>query len=105
MVLICCILFFLLLFCSVPIFIALGVPCAMWFVDSGTSFVTFAQKFFNSCDSFAMLAIPFFMLAGNIMEKTDITQSLLDLANAAVGWIRGGIAHTVELAGILLAGL
>lgn len=105
MVLICCILFFLLLFCSVPIFIALGVPCAMWFVDSGTSFVTFAQKFFNSCDSFAMLAIPFFMLAGNIMEKTDITQSLLDLTNAAVGWIRGGIAHTVELAGILLAGL
>ena len=54
MVLICCILFFLLLFCSVPIFIALGVPCAMWFVDSGTSFVTFAQKFFNSCDSFAI---------------------------------------------------
>jgi C4-dicarboxylate transporter DctM subunit len=65
----------------------------------------FAQKMFNSCDSFAMMAIPFFMLAGGIMEKTNITQSLLDLANAIVGWIHGGIAHTVELAGILLAGL
>lgn len=100
-----CILFFLLLLGSVPIFISLGIPSVLWFITSESPFVIFAQKFFNSCDSFAMMAIPFFMLAGNIMERTDITQSLLDLANAAVGWIRGGIAHTVELAGMLLAGL
>ncbi|MEN6562913.1 MAG: TRAP transporter large permease [Christensenella sp.] len=100
-----CILFFVLLLSSVPIFLSLGIPSILWFFSSGSPFVVYAQKFFNSCDSFAMMAIPFFMLAGNIMEKTDITQSLLDLANAAVGWIRGGIAHTVELAGILLAGL
>ena len=99
------ILFFGLLLTSVPIFISLGIPSVLWCFETESPFMIFAQKYFNSCDSFAMLAIPFFMLAGNIMEKTEITQSLLDLANAAVGWIRGGIAHTVELAGILLAGL
>ena len=99
------ILFFVLLLASVPIFIALGIPSVIWFFQSGNPGMIFAQKFFNSCDSFTMMAIPFFMLAGNIMEKTEITQSLLDLANAAVGWIKGGIAHTVELAGMLLAGL
>lgn len=99
------VIFFVLLLMSVPIFVSLGFPSVLWFLETGSPGVIFAQKFLNSCDSFAMLAIPFFMLAGNIMEKTEITQSLLDLANAAVGWIRGGIAHTVELAGILLAGL
>lgn len=99
------ILFFVLLLASVPIFIALGIPSVIWFIQSGNPGMIFAQKFFNSCDSFTMMAIPFFMLAGNVMEKTEITQSLLDLANAAVGWIKGGIAHTVELAGMLLAGL
>lgn len=101
----CIILFFVLLLIGIPIFISLGIPGIFWFLESGSPVVIFAQKFFNSCDSFAMLAIPFFMLAGNLMERTKITQSLLDLANAAVGWIRGGIAHTCELAGILLAGL
>lgn len=99
------ILFFVLLLISVPIFLSLGFPSILWFFESGSPFMIFAQKYFNSSNSFAMLAIPFFMLAGNIMEKTKITQSLLDLANAAIGWIRGGIAQTVELAGILLAGL
>ncbi len=99
------VLFFVLLLASVPIFIALGIPSIIWFFQTGNPGMIFAQKFFNSCDSFTMMAIPFFMLAGNIMEKTEITQSLLDLANAAVGWIKGGIAHTVELAGMLLAGL
>lgn len=99
------VIFFVLLLLSVPIFVSLGFPSVLWFLETGNPGMILAQKFFNSCDSFAMLAIPFFMLAGNIMEKTEITQSLLDLANAAVGWIRGGIAHTVELAGILLAGL
>ena len=85
MVALCVILFLVLLLASVPIFISLGIPGIFWFLATDSPVVIFAQKFFNSCDSFAMLTIPFFMLAGNVMEKTDITQSLLDLANAAVG--------------------
>lgn len=106
MLLICCALFFVLLFMSVPIVLALGIPSVVWFLFSeNVPFMIFAQKMFNATNSFAMMAIPFFMLAGGIMEKTDITKSILELANAAVGWIRGGIAHTVELSGILMAGL
>ena len=106
MLLICCVLFFALLFMSVPIVLALGIPSVVWFLFSeNVPFMIFAQKMFNATNSFAMMAIPFFMLAGGIMEKTDITKSILELANAAVGWIRGGIAHTVELSGILMAGL
>ena len=101
MVLICCILFFLLLFCSVPIFIALGVPCAMWFVDSGTSFVTFAQKFFNSCDSFAMLvavsSVFSYMLAragvvsaiGDFAQNSIASPALFMIFNILVCFIAG----------------
>ena len=102
----CIALFFALLIVGVPIVLSLGVPCAVWFVVSGNSpLMMFSQKIFVSVDSFAMLAVPFFMLAGQIMEKADITSKIVDFANACIGWIRGGLAQTVEVSGMLLAGL
>lgn len=103
---ICIAIFVALLLLGTPIVIALGVPCGIWFVLSGaTPWMMFAQKMFTQMDSFSMLAIPLFMLAGEIMEKTDITKSLVVFANSIVGWIRGGIAQSTELAGMLLAGI
>lgn len=106
LLLICILLFAILLVMGVPIIVSLGAPSALWTIMSDKiPLMMFGQKLFTSCDSFAMLAVPFFMLAGQIMERADITKKLVDFANACVGWIRGGIAMTVELAGILLAGL
>lgn len=102
----CVVLFFALLIVGVPIVLSLGVPCALWFVLSGdTPLMIFSQKLYVSNDSFAMLAVPFFMLAGQIMEKAEITSRIVDFANACVGWIRGGLAQTVEVSGMVLAGL
>ena len=98
--------FIVLLLLGVPIIISLGVPCGLWFVFSGTTpMMMFSQKMFTQMDSFSMLAIPLFMLAGEIMEKTNITRSLVEFANSLVGWIRGGLAQSTELAGMLLAGI
>ena len=102
---ICVILFFVLLIIGVPIVLSLGVPGAVWILFSSTPLMMFGQKMYSTCNNFAMLAIPFFMLAGQIMERTDITQRIVDFANACIGWVRGGLAQTVELSGILLAGL
>ena len=103
---ICLVVFIALLLLGVPIVVSLGVPCGLWFIFSGaTPMMMFSQKVFTQLDSFSMLAIPLFMLAGEIMDKTNITKSLVDFANSVVGWIRGGIAQTTELAGMMLAGI
>jgi C4-dicarboxylate transporter DctM subunit len=60
---------------------------------------------FASTDSFALMAVPFFMLAGQIMERTGITEDIVEFSKSVVGHIRGGLAHTSILAGMLMAGI
>ena len=62
---ICLVVFIALLLLGVPIVVSLGVPCGLWFIFSGaTPMMMFSQKVFTQLDSFSMLAIPLFMLAG-----------------------------------------
>lgn len=103
---VCLGLFFVTLLAGLPVLLCLGVSSAVWLLMAGNgSLYLMAQKVFVSIDSFSIMAIPFFMMAGEIMEHTGITRSLVKLANSIIGWVRGGIAMTVELAGMLLAGL
>jgi C4-dicarboxylate transporter DctM subunit len=89
-----------------PIILCLGIPPVIWLLATpSVPNLVIGQKMFAAGDSFALMAVPFFMLAGQIMERTGITEDIVKFANACIGWIRGGFAHTVELSGILLAGL
>ena len=99
--------FVFLLVLGAPIILCLGVPPMIWLLQSGkaSNFMTMPQKMYSAVDSFSLMAIPFFMLAGQIMERTGITEAIVDFANSVIGWVRGGLACTVELAGILLAGI
>lgn len=67
--------------------------------------VLLIQKFFNSMDSFTFLAIPLFLLSGNIMNETGITKKIVAFANSLVGQFYGGLAQTTTLAGMLMAGI
>ncbi|MEJ2589687.1 MAG: TRAP transporter large permease subunit [Deltaproteobacteria bacterium] len=60
---------------------------------------------FTSNDSFPLLAVPFFMLAGALMESGGISRRLVNFANALVGFIHGGLAHVTVMASMFFAGI
>ncbi|MBO5555744.1 MAG: TRAP transporter large permease [Oscillospiraceae bacterium] len=66
---------------------------------------TVAQKFINSGNSFTLMAIPFFLLAGNLMNTGGITRRIFKFCQTAVGWIPGGLAHANILSSIVFAGM
>lgn len=68
-------------------------------------FHTVAQKFINSGNSFTLMAIPFFLLAGNLMNTGGITKRIFKFCQTVVGWIPGGLAHANILASIVFAGM
>jgi len=66
---------------------------------------TVAQKIVNSGNSFVLLAIPFFLLAGELMNTGSITRKIFKFCNTLVGWVPGGLAHANILASIIFAGM
>jgi tripartite ATP-independent transporter DctM subunit len=80
---------------NVPIAIALGAIAlgAIWLTQGAYMLPNLALVMFEGATSFPLLAIPMFILAGAIMNSSSITQRLMDLASAMVGFIRGGLAH------------
>ncbi len=82
-----------LLFINVPVAVALAMTAAMFFViQSEMPIVAIFQRMFNSIDSFPLLAIPFFILAGKLMETGGISKRLIRLAEVMLGRVRGGLA-------------
>jgi tripartite ATP-independent transporter DctM subunit len=63
------------------------------------------QRFFTGVDSFVLTAIPFFLLAGNLMNSGKLTDKLLDLSSALVGHIRGGLAHINVVCSLFFGGI
>lgn len=103
---ICIAIFVVLLIIGAPILLCLGIPPIVWLLQNGRiPNMVMGQKMYTAVDSFSLMAIPFFMLAGQVMERTGITEAIVDFANAVIGWVRGGLACTVELAGMLMAGI
>ncbi len=94
--------FAVLLFAGVPISAGIGIASIVTaFVagmDPSVFALTAAQRIFSGLDSFALLALPFFSLGGNIMNKGGIARRLIRLARLLVGWIPGYLAATNVLA-------
>ena len=63
------------------------------------------KRFFEGLDLFTFMAMPFFILAGEIMNRSGITEKLAAFANALVGFLRGGLAHSNMIASVLFAGM
>ena len=98
----------------IPMFV-LGVPIAFClilvtvfvFADIGNErlFMLIPQRMFTSTENLLLLAIPFFVMTGEIMNRAGISDSLMRLASSMVGWIRGGLAHTNIVASMFFAGI
>lgn len=77
---------------NVPIAIALGLASALiFYIEGNVSIIVIIQRMFNSVDSFPLMAIPFFILAGKLMESGGISKRLIHLANVIFGRVRGGL--------------
>ena len=97
---------FVCLLIGVPIAISLGVSALVAIYFGSTlplSIIT--QKAFTSLDSFPLLAIPFFMLAGILMGKGGVSKRLLDLATTLVGWMTGGLSMVTIVACMFFAAI
>jgi C4-dicarboxylate transporter, DctM subunit len=78
---------------GVPIAFGLMMTAAIAMWVTGTSLVTMSVQMFSGVNSFPLLAIPLFILMGELMSATSIAQRLVDLATALVGWLRGGLSQ------------
>ncbi|MBW3097190.1 TRAP transporter large permease [Pseudohoeflea coraliihabitans] len=98
--------FFILLILGMPIVFALAVPVMLYLLFTGHPPLTaLAQQMYTAADSFPLLAIPFFLLAGELMTRANLTNAIVNFSQASIGWIRGGLAHANVLASMLFAGI
>ncbi len=84
--------FFVFLIMGVPIAICLGLSSVCAILYSGTSLTIVATNMYAGISKFLLLAIPFFVLSGNIMAKAGISKRLVRFVDTCVGHRRGGIA-------------
>ena len=84
--------FFIFLIMGIPISICLGLSSICAILYSGTSLTIVATNIYSGISKFLLLAIPFFVLSGNIMAKAGISKRLIKFVNTCVGHRRGGIA-------------
>ncbi len=97
--------FVLLLVIGVPISISIGASAVLGCLSLGYPLVVIGQKMVSGIDSFLLIAVPLFILAGNLMNAGKITEKIFDTAKELVGWIPGGLAHANVVASIIFAGM
>ncbi len=98
--------FLVLILLTVPVAFALGIAAAIGLAVSGAAplFVV-PQRMLEGADSFVLLAIPLFILAGALMESGGISARLVDLARALIGHVRGGLGQVVVVSEMLFSGI
>ncbi|MEW6664230.1 MAG: TRAP transporter large permease [Thermodesulfobacteriota bacterium] len=93
---------------------AIGMPLAFvmggsgliaLFVEGKLSLLSVPQRFFNGINSFPLMAVPFFVLAADLMSAGGITTSILRFTNSLVGHIRGGLGHVTVLSEMVFSGI
>ncbi|ARF17128.1 TRAP transporter large permease [Sporosarcina ureae] len=99
------IVFFGLIFIRVPIAFALGISSMVTIVYIDLPFTSVINHMFASINSFTLLAVPFFLLLGSLMNDGGITNRLINFSRTLVGHIKGGLGHINILVSMIMAGL
>ena len=99
--------FLLFLLLGLPVFFGLLVApgVLLWLSGQERDLALLYRNVYNGMDSFPLMALPFFMLAGELMNRGGITLRLVEFAQALMGHFRGGLAHVNILTSMLFAGL
>ena len=99
------IIFLVLLILGVPIAFSLGFSSLFYLFANGIPLTVIAQKFYAGMDSFTLLCIPGFMLAGALMNGGGITKRILNFCNSFLGHFRGSLALVNIVASMVFAGI
>ncbi len=106
MMLLAFLIFLILLVLGVPIAFAMGLGSILAILSGGgTTIAIVGQRLFSGVDSFSLMAIPFFMLAGELMDRGGISRRLVNFAHALVGHITGGLGMVDIVTSIIFAGV
>lgn len=97
--------FIVLLLIGTPISISIGASAVLGCINLGYPIMVIGQKMVSGIDSFLLIAIPLFILAGNLMNAGKITEKIFDFAKRLVGWIPGGLGHANIVASLIFAGM
>lgn len=90
---------------GLPVAVTLGLSSMAYLLFADIPLVVIPQKMYAGMDSFVLLCIPGFILAGNLMNSGGITERIIRFANALVGWMRGGLAQANIAASMLFGGI
>ena len=97
---------FFFIFIAVPIGVSLaGSTAVMVLLDDFLSFSTLFEAFFIFLSKYTLIAIPFFIFAGFLMEKTGLVKGLFSFADALIGWVPGGFAYATLIAAVLFGAI
>ena len=89
-----------------PVALALGIPSVIYFIfDKSLPNFTAIQRMVAGANTYPLLAVPFFIFAGNLMNTGGVTKRIFDFANNLVGHIKGGLGHVNVVASIIFAGM
>jgi tripartite ATP-independent transporter DctM subunit len=93
------------IFLGFPIFMALLITGIIFVIAGGNSMELTIIKMFGSINSLSLLAIPFFIIAGNLIMRAKITDRLVSFSDALVGWLKGGLGHVNIVSSMLFGGI
>ncbi|OIN09140.1 TRAP transporter large permease [Oceanisphaera psychrotolerans] len=94
-----------LMLMDVPVAFALAVVSIVFFVVEEVPLASFVQMAAKGVDSYTLLALPFFILTGKLMNASGATDRIMELGKALVGWMYGGLGHANVMASFLFAGV
>lgn len=97
--------FFILLAFGVPIAIAIGLTVLVVLSTNDISLMVVPQRMFAGADSFPLVAIPFFILAGDIMAKGKVSEKMVQFADSLLGFVKGGLWVVAVLASMFFAAI
>jgi tripartite ATP-independent transporter DctM subunit len=97
--------FFVLMFLGMPVAFAIGAAAFLFYIFGPMPPAIAVQKIVSATQSFPLLAVPLFVLAGHLMNECGITERLIRLASVLAGWIRGGLAQVAIALSALMGGV
>ena len=98
-------LFLCLVLFNIPIAFSMGICSLIYLLSAGLNPVVISLRIFTTLDSFTLLALPFFLLAGNLMNTAGITDRILMFARSLVGHITGGLGQVSVVAEMIVSGI
>ena len=97
--------FIILLLLSVPVAISIGLTCIAVLITQGVPLIVVPQRMFAGTDSFPLVAVPFFILAGDLLAQGKVSEKLVQFADSLLGFLKGGLWVVAVLASMFFAAI